>query len=47
MDKRLKTVIALSVISLVLLTIAWMLSNRIAVLQPSTAQSLAPLISNT
>lgn len=45
MDQRLRIVIALSLLSLVLLAIAWVLSNKIAAIQPATAQTSIPVIS--
>ncbi len=45
MDQRLRIVIALSILSLLLLTAAWILSNKIALIQPATAHTTVPLIS--
>lgn len=39
MDTRLKIIIVISVISLILLAIAWNMTNKIASLNPSTAQA--------
>ena len=41
MDTRLKIIIFISIISLVLLAIAWNMSNKIASLNPATAQAQA------
>lgn len=41
MDTRLKIVIILSIVSIVLLAIAWSVSNRLAVLYPTTDEAYA------
>ena len=44
MDKRLRIVTVISVISLLLLGLAWILSNKIAQIQPQTAQVTPPAV---
>ena len=41
MDIRLKIVIIFSIISLILLAVAWNISNRLAVLYPDTRETPA------
>lgn len=43
MDNRLKIIIVISIISLILLAIAWNMTNKIASLNPSTAQAQTTL----
>lgn len=44
MDTRLRLVLAISLVSLLLLGLAWLLSNKIAQLQPATAHANPPLV---
>ncbi len=44
MDTRLRIVSVISIVSLLLLGLAWLLSNKIAQIQPETARVSPPMV---